>query len=83
MIRAGKLHRARKTPSTITSEMTMGDKPTETSFVGASAAPSQAPAVRPQRIPKSCSFREREAFSDDFLSVSATGCTFLDFSLSE
>ena len=29
-----------------------GEKPTVTSLVGASAAPSQAPAARPQATPK-------------------------------
>ena len=29
-------------------------------FVGASAAPSQAPAVSPERMPRSCRERERE-----------------------
>src|SRR2546423_1921200 len=59
-IRAGKLQRARKTPMTMISEITMGDTPMETSLVGASAAPSQAPAVNPERMPSVCSFRERE-----------------------
>src|SRR5205809_558971 len=57
--RAGKLHRARKTPMTMMSEITRGEIPMETSFVGASAAPSQEPAVKPERIPSSCSLRER------------------------
>jgi hypothetical protein len=50
-INAGSVHRARKTPITIPSEITTGDKPSVTSFVGASAAPSQAPAVSPHSIP--------------------------------
>ena len=45
-IKAGRLQRARKTPMTMTSEMTIGDRPTVTSFVGASAAPSHAPHGR-------------------------------------
>ncbi len=52
-IRAGRLQRARKTPTTIKSETTRGDTPSFTSFVGASAAPSQAPAPKPQRMPTS------------------------------
>ncbi len=56
---AGKLHRARKTPTTIISEITIGDTPIETSLVGASAAPSQAPAVKPQSMPSSCRRRCR------------------------
>src|SRR5260370_983294 len=46
---------------TMMNEMTIGEMPMETSFVGASAAPSQAPAVNPERIPKSWSFFERDA----------------------
>src|SRR5689334_5487969 len=42
---AGSDHRARKTPITIVSEITTGESPRVTSLVGASAAPSQAPAV--------------------------------------
>jgi len=55
--RAGRLHRARKTPMTMISEITIGETPMETSFVGASAAPSHAPAVKPQRMPRSCRLR--------------------------
>jgi hypothetical protein len=33
------------------SDITTGDNPRVTSFVGASAAPSHAPAVRPHSIP--------------------------------
>src|SRR6266568_5091857 len=40
---------------------TIGEMPMETSFVGASAAPSQAPAAKPQRMPSSCSFFGRDA----------------------
>jgi len=42
--------------------MTIGGMPMVTSFVGASAAPSQAPAVKPERMPKYWSFFEREVF---------------------
>ncbi len=55
-IRAGRLHRARKTPTTMINEITTGGTPMVTSFVGTSAAPSQAPAANPDRIPSSCSF---------------------------
>src|SRR5256885_11706864 len=58
-MRAGRLQRARKTPTTMTREMTIGERPRVTSFVGASAAPSQAPAVSPEKIPRSCRERER------------------------
>ena len=59
-INAGTLHRARNTPKTIISEMTIGEIPTVTSLVGASAAPNHAPAVKPHKIPSSCNFRARE-----------------------
>src|SRR5450432_103947 len=60
-IRAGRLQRARKTPITIIREIATGEMPRETSLVGASAAPSHAPAVKPHRMPRSWSFCEREA----------------------
>src|SRR5580704_3061024 len=60
-ITAGTLHRARKTPITMISEITTGEIPTDTNFVGASAAPSQAPAVNPESMPTTCSLRPREA----------------------
>jgi hypothetical protein len=50
-IKAGKVQRARNTPITMPSEITTGDSPSVTSFVGASAAPSHAPAVSPHSIP--------------------------------
>src|SRR5213594_2578949 len=58
---AGRLQRARNTPSTIVSEMTTGEMPSDTILVGASAAPSQAPAVNPLSTPTSCSRRSRAA----------------------
>jgi len=57
--KAGKLRRARKTPVTMINEMTTGEIPMVTSFVGASAAPSQAPAVKPEKTPSSCKSRDR------------------------
>jgi hypothetical protein len=69
-IKAGTLHRARKTPITIINEITTGEIPTETNFVGASAAPNQAPAVNPDRIPTTCSFRAREATAASVTRVS-------------
>ena len=59
---AGRLHRARKTPTTIMSEIAIGEMPMVTSFVGASAAPSHAPAVNPQKIPRICRLLDRVAF---------------------
>jgi hypothetical protein len=44
----------------MTSEMTVGERPSVTSFVGASAAPSQAPEVSPEKMPRSWRVRERE-----------------------
>src|SRR5215472_806454 len=54
-ISAGSDQRARNTPETMTSETSTGDRPTVTNLVGASAAPSQAPAANPQRIPSAWS----------------------------
>ena len=45
---------------TMMSEIAMGEIPMETSFVGASAAPSQAPAVNPDRMPSNCNLFARE-----------------------
>jgi hypothetical protein len=45
---------------TMMREITIGEMPIETSFVGASAAPSQAPAAKPESIPSNCSFLGRE-----------------------
>src|SRR5215475_9422534 len=58
-ISAGTLHRARKTPITMISEITTGEIPTVTSFVGASAAPNHAPAVNPDTNPTTCNFFAR------------------------
>src|SRR5262250_1514606 len=70
---AGRLQRARKTPMTMMSEMAMGEMPMETSLVGASAAPSQAPAAKPERMPRSCSFFAREmSCVDEALRVCAS-----------
>jgi hypothetical protein len=48
-------------------EIAKGENPEFTSFVGASAAPSHTPAVKPQITPKLCS--DNPVFS--------TGCTVL------
>jgi hypothetical protein len=48
-------HRAVKTPATMQSEIANGENPEFTSFVGASAAASQPPAVSPQIMPRPCS----------------------------
>src|SRR3954471_526291 len=60
-ISAGIVHRARNTPMTMLNEITTGESPSVTNFVGASAAPSHAPAVTPQSIPTPCSVRRRTA----------------------
>src|SRR5580658_2186872 len=49
------VHRAVNTPATMKSEMAKGEYPAVTSLVGASAAPSQTPAVSPQITPRPCS----------------------------
>src|ERR1017187_1206415 len=54
----GTVQRATNTPATMPSEMTKGEKPMVTNLVGASAAPSQAPAANPQTTPSLC--RERD-----------------------
>src|SRR6059036_1157918 len=59
--RAGRLQRARNTPSTITSETATGEMPSDTILVGASAAPSHAPAVTPLSTPRSWRRRTRAA----------------------
>src|SRR3954451_6085312 len=56
-MRVGIVQRARNTPTTIASETTMGETPIVTSLVGASAAPSQAPAVKPHSTPSPCGVR--------------------------
>ena len=66
------------------SEITIGETPMETSFVGASAAPSHAPAVKPQRMPSNCSFRGREPSQRDvsFAEVTTEGMiSILDVSV--
>jgi hypothetical protein len=68
----GKVHRAVKTPATIHNEIAKGENPEFTSFVGASAAPSHTPAVKPQITPKLCS--DNTVFS--------TRCTVLAMYLS-
>src|SRR6266550_2465271 len=57
---AGRLQRARNTPCTIARDITTGGMPRVTILVGASAAPSQAPAVKPHATPTSWSRRSRE-----------------------
>src|SRR3989442_5199231 len=61
--RAGRLQRARNTPSTIMKEITTGGMPSVTSLVGASAAPSHAYAANPERVPTRCSRRSRAGSS--------------------
>ncbi|MGC2301337.1 MAG: hypothetical protein WA476_21205 [Acidobacteriaceae bacterium] len=47
----GKVHRARKTPSTMQNEIANGRNPDATSRAGASAAPSHAPAANAHNVP--------------------------------
>src|SRR5579862_8313722 len=58
---AGTLQRARKTPSTMMSEIVIGEMLGLTSLMGASAPPSQAPAANPQKMPRACRLRRRVA----------------------
>jgi hypothetical protein len=51
----GKVQRAVNTPATMQREMAKGEKPTFTSLVGPSAAPSQTPAASPDATPSPCS----------------------------
>jgi len=48
------VHSRLNTPATIQSEIATGEKPAFTSFVGASAAPSHIPAVKPHSTPSLC-----------------------------
>jgi hypothetical protein len=50
--RVGTVQRAVNTPATMQREMAKGDRPELTSLVGASAAPSHAPAPSPQSTPR-------------------------------
>ena len=54
----GTVQRATNTPATMPSEIIKGEKPSVTSLVGASAAPSHAPAASPHITPSLC--RERD-----------------------
>jgi len=51
----GSVHRATNTPVTMQSEIKNGESPTVTSLVGASAAPSHAPAANPESTPSAWS----------------------------
>ena len=53
--KVGKVQRAVNTPATMQREMAKGEKPTFTSLVGPSAAPSQTPAASPDATPRLCS----------------------------
>src|SRR5579864_117506 len=60
-MKAGTLQRARKTPNTMMRETVMGEMSGLTNFIGASAPPSQAPAAKPQKMPRACRLRRRVA----------------------
>src|SRR5579884_4497975 len=60
----GTVQRATNTPATIPSEIRNGENPSVTSLVGASAAPSHAPAASPHATPTRCSERDA-AFTVD------------------
>src|ERR1035441_8751425 len=69
---AGTLQRARKTPNTMMRETVMGEISGLTSLMGASAPPSQAPAAKPQKMPKACRLRRRVACTGVF--AGGTAC---------
>ena len=50
----GTVHRAKKTPTIMHSEITTGENPVFTSFVGASAPPSHVEAAIAQKTPSPC-----------------------------
>src|SRR5271170_7492044 len=50
----GTVHRAKKTPTIMHSEITTGEKPVFTSFVGASAPPNHVEAAIAQKTPSPC-----------------------------
>src|ERR1700761_4576319 len=58
--KVGNVQRDRNTPHTIADDRANGEKPAVTSLVGASAAPSQTAAVKPQMTPRPC--RESRRF---------------------
>src|SRR5579862_565860 len=72
---AGTLQRARKTPRTMTNETVIGEMLGFTSLMGASAPPSQAPAAKPQKIPRACKLRRRVA-GTRLGTADAAVCTF-------
>jgi hypothetical protein len=51
----GTVQRATNAPITIPIEIVKGENPAFTSFVGASAVPSQTAAANPQKTPSLCS----------------------------
>src|ERR1035438_6629097 len=67
---AGTLQRARKTPSTMMKETVIGEMSGLTSLMGASAPPSQAPAAKPQKMPRACRLR-RGAWAGVFAGATA------------
>src|ERR1700733_432906 len=73
-MKAGTLQRARKTPNTMMSETVMGEISGLTSLMGASAPPSQAPAAKPQKMPRACSERKRVA-CEEVGAGSGAACT--------
>src|ERR1700742_947629 len=58
--KVGNVQRDRNTPHTMADDMAKGENPAVTSLVGASAAPNQTAAVRPQMTPRPC--RESRCF---------------------
>ena len=71
----GSVQRAVNTPATMHSEMAYGDSPVVTSFVGASAAPSQTPAPSPHNTPMPCAVSNVAAWAG----VARCGVAHSDF----
>jgi len=59
---------------TIAMEMTKGERPVVTNSVGASAEPSQAPAVTPETTPITCRFRGVVAEDCEELMTTSSYC---------
>jgi hypothetical protein len=58
-------------------EIAKGENPAFTSFVGASAAPSQTPAVNPQMTPRLCSDKPVFCARCAVLAIDIPRCTFV------
>src|SRR6516225_5634477 len=80
---AGRLQRARNTPTTISNEINTGETPARTSFVGASAAPSHAPAANPHITPSACSFLSLDGSNTGIAAVAVVMAPPLSYPLQQ